>query len=256
MSFNNPSFLTRQWYYKWHRRIAVASALFVVILLVTGILLNHTEGLQLDSHFSQSSLLRKAYGLPATLDIQAVEIEQRIISQFQDTIYLNEQAIDVCPGDLVGGIALDNVVGIERSLLIACSSGLLWLDSNGEYLDFISVDTFNSASINALGTNASNQPVIDTGNRLSQISLDDLSSTNIESQDVSWSQLQAVDAATAKRLTDSYYREALSWEQIVLDMHSGRLFGGAFGVFLMDASAIILLLLVISGLYMWWVKRL
>ncbi len=255
MSFGNPSFLTRQWFYRWHRRIGLTSAFLVVILVITGILLNHTEALQLDSRFSQSSLLRKAYGLPARLEIQAVTLDQSVISQFEDTLYINTRPIDICPGQLIGAVRLPARTGLPSSLLSACSSGLLWHTGTGEYLDYIAADAIGAANISRLGISAGQQPVIADGSTTLRIDLDDLSTVVIGADAVSWSQLREVDTSTAARLTDAYYRSALSWEQVLLDLHSGRLLGGNFGVLLMDASAVVLLLLVISGIYMWWIKR-
>jgi len=255
MNLNSPSFKTRQAYYRWHRRLGIASAIFVVILLVTGILLNHTEGLQLDSRFTHSSLLRKMYGLPVNLDISVAVAHQQLISQFQDKIYLNEQPVDSCQGELVGAIGLNKLAGFEQSLLVACSNGLLWLDITGEYLDFITTSSINLDQIVKLGTTTKHFPIIDDGKIIYAINLDLLTLTPNPQSGISWSQLQQADTSIAKQLDNAYYQDAISWEQLLLDMHSGRLFGGQIGVLLMDASAVILLLLVLSGLYMWWIKR-
>lgn len=66
---------------------------------------------------------------------------------------------------------------------------------------------------------------------------------------------QAASPETAKLLTHHFYLKTISWGRLILDTHSGRIFGGSFGVFLMDTSTIILLLLSISGVYMWWIRR-
>ena len=46
----------------------------------------------------------------------------------------------------------------------------------------------------------------------------------------------------------------ISWQRLMQDLHSGRWFGG-WGVWMMDIAAVILLLLAVSGLWMWWGKR-
>ncbi len=254
MSLGNPSFKARHWFYRWHRRIGIVSAVFVVVLLVTGILLNHTEALQLDNRHSSSSILRTIYGLPDNLDIQIATAGKTLISQFQDTIYFNSQPTEDCQTELVGAIELHQLAGFDSTMLVACRDGLLWLDGTGEYLDFIPAISFNVAEITTIGVNSAEQAVINDGTAVLHIDLENLTSTAGSRTDVSWSHLQTADSDTTRQLNNAYYREAISWEQILLDMHSGRLFGGNFGVLLMDASAVILLLLVLSGLYMWWVK--
>ena len=47
-----------------------------------------------------------------------------------------------------------------------------------------------------------------------------------------------------------YRSRFLNWERVILDAHSGRLFGN-IGVIFMDIVAIMLILLSISGIYIW-----
>mgnify|MGYP006981145103 CR=1 FL=1 len=47
-----------------------------------------------------------------------------------------------------------------------------------------------------------------------------------------------------------YRSQFLTLERIILDAHSGRIFG-LFGVLFMDAVAILLILLSLSGVYIW-----
>lgn len=47
------------------------------------------------------------------------------------------------------------------------------------------------------------------------------------------------------------YAPPLSWDRVLLDLHTGRFFGD-WGVYLMDAAAIVLLLLTFTGIYNWY----
>lgn len=47
--------------------------------------------------------------------------------------------------------------------------------------------------------------------------------------------------------------EVVTWDRVLLDLHTGRFFGEA-GIYVMDAAAILLLLLALSGIYN-WIKR-
>ena len=46
----------------WHRRVGVLAAFFVLVLVVTGILLNHSSELRLDRSFVDWPWLSEAYG--------------------------------------------------------------------------------------------------------------------------------------------------------------------------------------------------
>ena len=50
---------------------------------------------------------------------------------------------------------------------------------------------------------------------------------------------------------DAYSGSPLSYERVLLDLHSGRIFGRV-GVLVVDAAAVALLLLALSGFYMWF----
>lgn len=57
----------RPWY-RWHRRIGIASAFFVFVLSITGIILNHNSALGLHKDFITSDWLLSWYGYDSTAD--------------------------------------------------------------------------------------------------------------------------------------------------------------------------------------------
>jgi uncharacterized iron-regulated membrane protein len=56
-----------------------------------------------------------------------------------------------------------------------------------------------------------------------------------------------------ERLRSDYQSRILPLERVLLDLHSGRIAGGA-GVILMDLAAIILIFLIATGGWI-WIKR-
>jgi len=56
-----------------------------------------------------------------------------------------------------------------------------------------------------------------------------------------------------RSLLDQYRGSGLSWERLLLDLHSGRLFGSV-GVFIIDLAGIALLLIALSGVWVWVTK--
>ncbi|MDX1696691.1 MAG: hypothetical protein R3308_00300, partial [Thiohalobacterales bacterium] len=55
--------------YLWHRWIGLTAAAFVIVLALTGLVLNHTTELALDSRHVQSTALLDWYGITAPDDI-------------------------------------------------------------------------------------------------------------------------------------------------------------------------------------------
>ena len=50
------------------------------------------------------------------------------------------------------------------------------------------------------------------------------------------------------------HRDEVNWERVLLDLHSGRLFG-PWGVRLVDAMALLFAVLAVSGLIISWRRR-
>lgn len=47
------------------------------------------------------------------------------------------------------------------------------------------------------------------------------------------------------------YAPPLSWDRVLLDLHTGRILGD-WGIYVMDGAAIILLILTFTGMYNWY----
>ena len=48
-----------------------------------------------------------------------------------------------------------------------------------------------------------------------------------------------------------YPLNSITWDRLLLDIHTGRIFG-KFGVFLVDVFSLLLLFVGISGIFLWW----
>ena len=62
--------------YQWHRYIGVTVALFAILLAVTGMLLNHTGELDLDSTYVDSPWLQDWYGIKGPAHVTAYSAGQ------------------------------------------------------------------------------------------------------------------------------------------------------------------------------------
>ena len=69
-----------------------------------------------------------------------------------------------------------------------------------------------------------------------------------------WSGSDKLPGNLERTLIRKYRGKGLSLEKLLLDLHSGRIFGGA-GVYLIDLSAIIFIILAVSGWWLWLKRR-
>ena len=65
----------------------------MLVLSTTGILLNHTERLQLDSSHVQSDLVLDWYGIHAPQNITSFSTGSRYVTLFGHHLYLNTQEL-------------------------------------------------------------------------------------------------------------------------------------------------------------------
>ena len=67
---------------------------------------------------------------------------------------------------------------------------------------------------------------------------------------IHWSVAYALPTVLHNAVVDQYRGQVLSLERLLLDLHSGRFFGGN-GVYVMDTAAILLVFLAMSGTWIW-----
>lgn len=215
---------------RWHRRLGIVSALFVLLLAVTGILLNHSHEFGLDGAPLESPWLRQHYGVAApaglTHALPAGELSVR-----GGWLRLGERNLGSCP-QLVG------VVEQAGQVLAVCSDRLILLTPAGELIDQADAVRGIPEGLSAIGRQR-DQVLLRQGESSFAVDLNDLSVRPARPEPgVAWT-----GAAAAADTAD------LDWEQVLLDLHSGRLFG-RWGVLLMDAMAILFVILALSGLVM------
>ena len=71
---------------------------------------------------------------------------------------------------------------------------------------------------------------------------------------VIWAEKSALPETLRASIAQDYQGEGITLERLVLDVHSGRI-AGLVGVYVMDAVAIGMLLLVMSGAALGWLRR-
>ena len=232
----------------WHRRVGLLAAVFVVALAATGIALNHSSLLGLDSRFVESPWLARLYGGDSP-DLMAFRLgEQWVFRAADGRVYLDTRQVAPCSGTLVGAVAANEV------LLAGCAEELLIITPAGELLESVSASTGLPTPLQGIGT-------IDSQVALQADGIWWLA--DLEQMDFS-ERVRSGGSAVGQLVPDTLPADIhaqipaperwLSWERLLLDLHSGRLFGQA-GVWVVDAVGVLLITLASSGTLMWWFHR-
>ncbi|MCC2639132.1 MAG: hypothetical protein K0Q68_2851 [Moraxellaceae bacterium] len=221
---------------RWHRRIGIVSALFVLLLAITGILLNHTHELGLDRKPLENATLRSLYGAVPESAPQGL-----VHGLAAGELYAAAGRLRVGDRDLGDCPQLVGVVERTDQILAVCSNRLWLLTPAGEVIDQADSVRGVPEGLSAVAE-AEGQVLLKQGGQSFAVDLGDLSlKPTLAGEAVDWS--GALAPAAAADAAD------LDWEQVLLDLHSGRILG-AWGVWLMDAMALLFIVLAVSGLFM------
>jgi len=226
-----------------HRSIGAIVALIVLMLAVTGILLNHTTELKLDKQYLTWNWLLKHYGLTHVQADAVFLLEQKVISQFGDQVFIDTTPVTHSEQSVLGGVVLDDLV------VVATNGALLLFNPEGEFIERMSSAAGVPPDIQNIGL-FHGDPVIQTRDGLwrSDFMLDSWEQVSL--QGVGWSLPQPMPDSIEAALAEYFHGKGVTVEQFVLDLHNGRIVS-IYGVWLLDLSAVLLIILSLTGLWMW-----
>ena len=112
-----------------HRVIGIVSAVFVLLLAVTGIMLNHTDALDLDQRYVRSTVMQWWYGLAAPDVLQSYPVGDDWVTQVEDSLYYNARPLGKHYTPLQGAIEVGDEVAV------ALADRILLLDRQGNTVE-------------------------------------------------------------------------------------------------------------------------
>ena len=225
---------------KWHGHAGVAATLFLIFLVITGIILNHEETFKLDKREISTGWLMRWYGIHAANPEMGYTMGDRYFSWEGEKWALGDKPLAGTAEHPVGAVAVNGMH------FVATSSALYLFQADGQLVDKLEKQALPAYPVLALGL-ADDRVVLQTPSGM-MASTDGLTWKKI-SAPATWSVLQPLPDNTKRQMT-VLLAPGLSLERILLDVHSGRIFG-RYGPWVVDAAAIALLLLGISGVWIY-----
>lgn len=240
----------RRWtLHHYHRYLGLMSAVFAVVLSITGIMLNHTEWWQLDQRKVSQQWLLDFYGIPEPQLRTAYKLDQRWLMQWDQSVYLDDKPLSGLVGSLDAAVATDDFI------VAAAESKVALFSLDGELVDLLELPS-SVSRVSSLG-NVGEHVLAETDGGTFQLN-DDLTEflpTPDITEEVVWRQPSQMSGAIKERFVSGFQGNGLPLERVILDLHSGRLFGNV-GVYLMDLMAVFLLVLAFTGVYSWAKRKL
>lgn len=249
-AYKRPIPLHRQFrilFLKWHRAIGIFSAGFMLFLALSGLLLNHGHDLKLDRSFINVPALLSWYGIKTELNSNAYRFKENWVSEQENRLFWNANPVIECD-------KLQDALSNQKFILTLCNDKIIVLSHQGALVEIIGEfpetllkianderGSLNEGFIHLKGQTKNYNLNLDTL-EFSTSSEDFPESTSATTEDLPPSLFAEIQNQTLKH--------SITWERLLLDLHSGRFFGNT-GVIFVDILALLFCFLSITGAWLW-----
>jgi hypothetical protein len=230
--------------HRWHRRIGVLASLFVIWMVVSGWLLNHTAALDLAQRVIHSPVLAQRYGLHAELPASAFNAQAHWLVQTPDAWLLDGEKSDAITAQPIGMVFHNDI------LFVSDRTQLLLLAADGTAIDKLTGSSLPITHMEKIGSGCDGAVITDDAKNF--VTRDGVAWSEC-TEAVAWSAAQPLTEQQKKRIAP-LLEPGISAERLLQDLHSGRILG-TWGPYFIDAVGLGLLLLALSGLWMFAFQR-
>jgi len=236
----------RSWLRRCHRWLGIAATLFVLMLSVTGIALNHSTDWRLDRRYVSWNWAIDALGVHAPEPSVSFADNDHRVTQIGERTYFNGREIGSGMESLTGLVWLDPLVAI------ASGESIILLTADGELVQRFDVSAELPGTIERIGK-ADGRPVLESGG---VYFIGDADATAFDPwpdgavATVAWSSPSKPSPRQIVALKELYRGRGVTVERFLIEIHSGRILVAA-GPLALDLVAAVFILLSISGLFVW-----
>jgi hypothetical protein len=226
--------------------MGLAAVLFVILLSVTGVALNHSSDWQLDRRYIDWPWLSSALGVSVPDPAASFADQGHRVTLLGRRAYFD--ATDI-PRELD---SLSGLVVLDQFAVVATQAAVLLLTLEGELVEYIELMSDLPGPIERLGL-VNERPLLEAGGVyfIGDADVTGFVQWSVQDPgDVAWSTTSDPTPSELAVIEDLYRGRGLTVERLLIEIHSGRIVGAA-GPLLLDVVAVILIVLSISGLVIW-----
>lgn len=231
---------------RWHRRIGVTAALFVLLLALSGVVLNHPGIGGLDKRKVHSALLARWYGFELQAPRSVYAAGGHRLAWGNGCWLLDGRRIAEDAPAPVGMVQFDG------HLYVATPDGLFEYGPDYALVEKMSAAALPTLPVQALGTSA--ERLVLRGPHASFATSDGLRWQPAAAAHAAWSTPQPIPAAAGAELAERLV-PGISLQRLLADVHSGRILGTR-GPWIVDALALSLAVLALTGVWLFSRRRL
>ncbi len=229
----------------WHRTAGLFAAAFLLLLTITGLLLMQADDLNLDGRYISDDRLLDWYGIRPAPPPLTFAVNDHLITQLGSRLYFNSDFLLNIDSQLIG------TAPAADEILVVTTDDLLLLTADGNVAEQLNETAGVPPSITHVGISSDGTIVLNSVDGQFTFSPLDVRFTSTDTQTpVRWQSPIAAPAELIASLNRSYRGAGLTLERIIIDLHTGRLLG-TFGVTLINLASVLLIVLIISGIWLW-----
>lgn len=226
-----------------HRAIGIFSAFFVLFLSLSGFILNHAHNWGIDQKGIAFKPLLHWYGIETKTTSTGFKFGNNWLSNQQQNLYWNQQKIAPCK-------KLKTVLPYQNYLLVFCSDQIIVLTTTGLIVEKLNEfpEPIKQMSLSADGSLI----FVHAESRRYQLDLEilDFLPANGDSGKLFFNDPGNLPSSLQSDLDGALVDHSITWERVLLDLHSGRFFG-RLGVLFVDLLAFMFFILSITGAWLW-----
>jgi len=234
---------------EWHRKFGIIAAFFIIFLSISGVALNHTTTLSLAHQPISNTWLLDHYGINPPNDVRFYQRGSLTVTN--NYLWLDDKLLLESASHIIATTFIPSAQNSSDQIILAVSYEQIYLfNQQGDLIDQLGEELGLPQNISAVSVNNTNIVVrTTTGYFQANTEFFDWQKVNF-AVEPNWIKPIKAQAKTITKAKVAYRSQFLTLERLILDAHSGRIFG-LFGVLFMDAVAILLILLSLSGVYIW-----
>ena len=230
-----------------HKFTGIAVCVFLIHLSITGIFLNHTEDLSLDEKYTASPIILALYNISIPNKAESFSVYNNFISRFGDQVFIESQPVVKSEEPIIGSVFSQQI------LFIAFQNEMVLLTQEGELVERVTSAAGIPENFEKLGASEdiiylkANNQIWESSDQAQTWALTDSAFND-------WSREAFMPDEKIKQVESYFSGKGVSLEQFFLDLHNGNIIKNV-GKWFLDLIAIFLLLLSISGIWIWLKKR-
>ena len=231
---------------EWHRKLGIIAAFFLVFLSISGIALNHTDTLSLAHTPIKSTWLLEHYGISSPSNVRFYGDNNLIVTD--NLVWLGDKLLFESTSNIIGITPM--TINELQAFAVVSIDQLYFYSQSGELIDQLGDESGFPIGASAIAL-SDGMLVIKSISGTMQYNSHTFLFRDIKPKiKFKWILSNQVEEKKISVAKLNYRSQHLTVERIVLDAHSGRILG-LFGVLFMDAVAVLLILLSMSGIYIW-----